>query len=130
MGTSESTAGPPDPAPAAEQANATEAAAIEASAVLGPGHAEPSAGGDAVSAIDADAVAAMQGFGSSLGPSADLPGDLGLSGDHDLLAALHGLDGVGNIDHALDQLTSSADLFDLPALDFGDGGPHSGGSES
>jgi hypothetical protein len=130
MRTSESTAGPPDPAPADEQANAPESAATDTSAVPDPDHAEPSAGGDAVSAIDADAVAAMQGLGNSLAPSADLPGDLGLSGDHDLLAALHGLDGVGNIDHALDQLTSSADLFDLPAFDFGDAGHHSGSSES
>jgi hypothetical protein len=28
--------------------------------------------------------------------------------------------GVSNIDHTLDQLTTSTDLFDVPALDFHD----------
>jgi hypothetical protein len=37
------------------------------------------------------------------------------------VAALHSLD-VGSIDHALDQLTSSVNLFDLPVIDVSDMG--------
>ena len=81
---------------------------------------EADLGINADAGIDAQAVAAMQGVGNPE-VSVDLAGDLGLSSDSDLMAALHGLD-VGNIDHALDQLTSSVDLFDLPVLDAGDTG--------
>lgn len=43
-------------------------------------------------------------------------------GDNDLLGALTSLSSatVSNVDHALDQLTTSIDLFDVPALDFHD----------
>lgn len=74
-------------------------------------------GTDADAGIDAAALAALQGLGNE-DPGASLAGDLSES---DLVAALHSLD-VGSIDHALDQLTSSVNLFDLPVLDVGDTG--------
>jgi hypothetical protein len=45
-----------------------------------------------------------------------------LQGDDDLLGALSSVPSiaVSNIDHTLDQLTTSTDLFDVPALDFYD----------
>jgi hypothetical protein len=53
------------------------------------------------------------------GSAADAPADLA---DDLLPAALHDL-AAHNIEQALDQLTASVDLFDLPPLDFGgDGG--------
>lgn len=43
-------------------------------------------------------------------------GDLGLG---DLgLAAMVSVEAPGNLDHALDQLTTATDLFDVPVLDF------------
>ena len=45
-----------------------------------------------------------------------------LLADNDLLAAVTSLppDVLSSVDHALDQLTTSIDLFDVPGLDFGD----------
>jgi hypothetical protein len=45
-----------------------------------------------------------------------------LLGDNDLLGAVTSMssDDLSNIDHTLDQLTTSTDLFDVPALDFND----------
>ena len=45
-----------------------------------------------------------------------------LPGDDDLLGALTSMSSVAmsNIDHTLDQLSHSTDLFDVPALDFYD----------
>jgi hypothetical protein len=102
--------------------------------------AEPSAGADenvsvsphgqdghASMDVDAAAVAALQQLGTDANPTPDVTGDLASLGDHDLVAALHVVDVASNIDQALDQLTHSADLFDMPALDFGD---HSDASHS
>jgi hypothetical protein len=43
--------------------------------------------------------------------------------DNDVLAAITSLtpDTLASIEHALDQLTSTTDLFDVPALDFNSG---------
>jgi hypothetical protein len=43
--------------------------------------------------------------------------------DNDVLAAITAVtpDTVASIEHALDQLTSTTDLFDVPALDFDSG---------
>jgi hypothetical protein len=43
--------------------------------------------------------------------------------DNDVLAAITSLtpDTLASIEHALDQLTSTTDLFDVPALDFDSG---------
>jgi hypothetical protein len=47
-----------------------------------------------------------------------------LQGDDALLGALaHPSFSDSNIDHTLDQLTTSSDLFDVPALDFYDDMP-------
>jgi hypothetical protein len=124
--------GKPDPHSTAplqhdEHANAPEAVAVDQAISSDIDQAHEGLHGTGAH-IDAEAVAALQGLGSDPSVNADLPGDLGLSGDHDLFAALHGLDGVGNIDHALDQLTSSTDLFDVPPLDFGDHHQDSTGS--
>ena len=55
-------------------------------------------------------------IGTESAGSGDLPGD------DDLVGALTSLSSVAmsNIDHTLDQLTHSTDLFDVPALDFYD----------
>lgn len=70
--------------------------------------------------IDAAALAALQGLGTE-DLAASLAGDVGSLSEGDLVAALHSLD-VGSIDHALDQLTSSVNLFDIPVLDVSDMG--------
>jgi hypothetical protein len=75
------------------------------------------------SGADADMTALLQSLGEGLGLGAELPDTLG-SLDGELIGALHGLDIADNIGHALDQLTSSPDLFDIPALDFGDHAGH------
>jgi hypothetical protein len=77
--------------------------------------------------MDAAAIAALQQLGTGTDLGTDSARDLASLGDHDLVAALHGTDVASNLDHALDQLTHSADLFDMPALDFGDHSdvPHS-----
>jgi hypothetical protein len=55
----------------------------------------------------------------------DSAGTGDLLGDDDLLGALTSMPSVAvsNIDHTLDQLTTSTDLFDVPALDFHDDFP-------
>jgi hypothetical protein len=60
------------------------------------------------------------GEGNVTGAESAATGDL--LGDNDLLGALISMPsaGVSNIDHTLDQLTTSTDLFDVPALDFHD----------
>lgn len=75
--------------------------------------ATPDAGDGAHVQMDADT-------GHILGDvlaAGDATGDLG-----DLHAALASLssDAISHLDIALDHLTSSADLFDTPAMDFGD----------
>ena len=111
---------PQNPLQHEEHANAPEAVAVDQAISSDVSQAHEGQLGGTGANIDADAVAALQGLESCPSVNNDLPGDLGLTGDHDLFAALHGLDGVGNIDHALDQLTSSTDLFDVPPLDFGE----------
>jgi hypothetical protein len=58
--------------------------------------------------------------GKAIGAESAETGDL--PGDDDLLGALASMPSitVSNIDHTLDQLTTSTDLFDVPALDFYD----------
>ena len=45
-----------------------------------------------------------------------------LLADNDVLAAVTSMhtDAMFNVDHTLDQLTTSSDLFDVPAMDFHD----------
>jgi len=107
-----------DPAPQQE---------LSENVAVGPGESDalPTAGQPADAdlgtsddaGIDAAALAALQGLGNE-DPGASLAGDLA---EGDLVAALHSLD-VGSIDHALDQLTSSVNLFDLPVIDVSDMG--------
>jgi hypothetical protein len=65
--------------------------------------------GDAVAVVADEKVIGRESAGT---------GDL--LGDDDLLGALTSLPSVplSNIDYALDQLTTTTDLFDVPALDF------------
>jgi hypothetical protein len=60
------------------------------------------------------------GHGNVTGTESAGTGDF--LGDDDLLGALTSMPSVGesNIEHTLDQLTTSTDLFDVPALDFHD----------
>jgi hypothetical protein len=60
------------------------------------------------------------GDGHAVGVESAGTGDL--LGDNDLLGAVTSMpfETVSNVDHALDQLTTSIDLFDVPALDFHD----------
>jgi len=111
-----------------EHANAPKAVAVDQALSSDANQAHEGLLGGTGAHIDADAIATLQGIGSHPSVNADLPGDLELTGDHDLFAALHGLDGIGNIDHALDQLTSSIDLFDVPPVDFGEHHQDSTGS--
>jgi hypothetical protein len=61
-------------------------------------------------------------FGDGNVTGAESAGTADLLGDDDLLGALTSMPSVGesNIEHTLDQLTTSTDLFDVPALDFHD----------
>jgi hypothetical protein len=54
--------------------------------------------------------------------SADGNGTGDVLGDNDLLGAVTAMspDAVSNLDHTLDHLITSTDLFDVPALDFHD----------
>jgi hypothetical protein len=81
-------------------------------------------GGDAMAAADdgnqaADIAKLISAIvpledGNAIGAEGAGTGDL--PGDDDLLGALASLP----FDHTLDQLTTSTDLFDVPALDFHD----------
>ncbi len=87
-------------------------------------------GGDAMAAADDDgnqaediaklisAVVPLED-GNVIGAEGAGTGDL--PGDDDLLGALASMPSLAvSIDHTLDQLTTSTDLFDVPALDFHD----------
>ena len=83
----------------------------------GRGEERSTDGGSGLAAGDAVAVVADE---KVIGRESAGTGDL--LGDDDLLGALTSMPSVpvSNIDHALDQLTTSTDLFDVPALDFPD----------
>lgn len=70
--------------------------------------------------VDAAWLAAEAPAGDVVVPhttEADLPGD------HYLLATTTvAHDAVGSVDHALHQLTTATDLFDVPVIDFHDHG--------
>ena len=62
-------------------------------------------------------------FGDTLSDSQTSP--INTAGAHQLgdagdlgLAAMVSVEAPGNLDHALDQLTTATDLFDVPVLDF------------
>ncbi len=57
----------------------------------------------------------------SVGPCPEQVG-LGLDADNDILAAVTAVtpDTLLSIEHALDQLTTTTDLFDIPVVDFDD----------
>ena len=91
------------------------------------------AASDAPTSADAaDASQAAEGAASSpeadlvpfAGDTADAPvaGTGDLLADNDLLAAVTSMssDPIFNVEHTLDQLTTSSDLFDVPAVDFHD----------
>jgi hypothetical protein len=61
-------------------------------------------------------------FGDGNVTGTEIAGTGDFLGDDDLLGALTSMPSVGesNIEHTLDQLTTSTDLFDVPALDFHD----------
>jgi hypothetical protein len=96
-----------------------------------PGGSLPVSDAPAVTADDGNQAARLAALSSetdivALGvqsvTGAESVGTGDLLGDNDLLGALTSMPSAGasNIDHALDQLTSSTDLFDVPALDFHD----------
>jgi hypothetical protein len=72
----------------------------------------------ATSSTETDPVAFEDG--NVIGTEGTGTGDL--PGDDDLLGALTSMPSIAmsNIDHTLDQLSHSTDLFDVPALDFYD----------
>ena len=73
-----------------------------------------------IAALDTDTGSVVLGDGDLIGTESAGTGDL--PGDDDLLGALTSMPSVAmsNIDHTLDQLTNTTDLFDVPALDFYD----------
>jgi hypothetical protein len=73
-----------------------------------------------VATLSTETDIAPFGDGNVIGTESAGTGDL--LGDDDLLGALTSMPSVAvsNIDHTLDQLTTSTDLFDVPALDFHD----------
>jgi hypothetical protein len=91
-----------------------------------PGHA-PAYGDQLVAEAasqhtgDAPVLHGAEAGGSALDGHAVVAGDAAADvGDlHAALASL-ATDSLSSLDLALDHLTSSADLFDLPAIDFGD----------
>lgn len=98
----------------------------------GHDHVGDFAASDALASISADdgnqaAVTAMLTIETDIVPLADSnlagaesAGSGDPLGDNDLLGAVTSMpsDAMSNVDHTLDQLTTSTDLFDVPALDF------------
>lgn len=81
---------------------------------------------DTEQALSRGDTSAPQGIvqGDAIAVDGTLNESLGIVvADNDVLAAITSLtpDTLASIEHALDQLTSTTDLFDVPALDFDSG---------